>query len=83
MFVENVWLKYDGDEMILTYCIKCEFHERVDIDNKLYSKCGKENCLSIYSNCIRVTAIKKFILENDMDNIKDRSSALEICYPLF
>ena len=82
MSVENVWLKYDGDETILTYCIKCEFHERVDIDNKLYSKCGKENCLSIYSNCISVAAIKKFILENDMANIKDRSSALELCYPV-
>jgi hypothetical protein len=69
--------------MILTYCIKCEFHERVDIDNKLYSKCGKENCLSIYSNCVRETAIKKFILENNPDNFEDRSSALEICYPLF
>jgi hypothetical protein len=68
--------------MILTYCIKCELHERVDIDNKLYSKCGKENCLSIYSNCIRVAAIKKFILENDKANIKDRSSALELCYPV-
>jgi hypothetical protein len=69
--------------MILTYCIKCEFHERVDIDNKLYSKCGKETCFSIYSECIRVAAIKKFLLENHLDNIKDRSSALDICYPLF
>jgi len=68
--------------MILTYCIKCEFHERVGIENKLYSKCGKENRLSIYSNCIKVTAIKKFILENDMANIKERSSALELCYPV-
>jgi len=68
--------------MILAYCVKCEFHEKVEIDSKLYSKCGKENCLSIYSNCIRVMAINKFILENDLDKIKDQSSALEICYPL-
>jgi len=68
--------------MILTYCVKCEFHKRVVIDNKLFSRCGKENCLSVYTNCVRVTAIKKFISENDLDNIKDRSSALEICYPL-
>ena len=68
--------------MILAHCLKCEFHERVEIDNKLYSKCGKENRLSIYTNCIRVAAIKKFILENDLDTIKDPPSAMELCYPL-
>jgi len=68
--------------MILAHCLKCEFHERVEIDHKLYSKCNKENCLSIYSNCVRVTAIKKFVAENDINQVKDLSSALEICYPL-
>lgn len=68
--------------MILAHCLKCEFHERVEIDHKLYSKCNKENCLSIYSNCVRVTAVNKFVSENDLDNVKDQSSALEICYPL-
>ena len=68
--------------MILAHCIKCEFHERVDINHKLYSKCNKENCLAMYSNCVRVTAVNKFISENNLDNTKDRSSALEICYPL-
>ena len=67
--------------MILAYCIHCQFHERVDIDSKPYSKCGKENCLSMYSNCVRVAAIKKFILENDLDTIKDPPSAMELCYP--
>jgi len=67
--------------MILGYCVQCEFHEKVAIDGKVYSKCGKENCLSMYSNCLRVTAINKFILENDLDTRKDQSSALEICYP--
>jgi len=69
--------------MILIYCIKCEFHERVQIDSTLSSKCCKESCLSIYSNCFRVAAIKKFISENNLHSIKDRLSALDICYPLF
>jgi hypothetical protein len=68
--------------MILAHCVKCEFHERVEIDKKLYSKCGKENCLAMYSNCVRVTAVNKFVSENDLDKAENRSSALEICYPL-
>ena len=68
--------------MVLIYCIKCKFHEKVEIDSKLYSKCCKENCLSIYSNCLRVAAVNKFISENASDNIKDSSSALEIYYPI-
>ena len=68
--------------MILAHCVKCEFHERVDIDQKLYSKCNKENCLAMYSNCVRVTAVKKFVSDNYLDKAKDQSSALEICYPI-
>jgi hypothetical protein len=68
--------------MILAHCVKCEFHEKVEIDQIFYSKCGKENCLAMYSNCVRVRAVNKFISENDLDKAKDLSSALEICYPL-
>jgi len=68
--------------MILAHCVKCEFHQKVEIDQKPFSKCNKENCLAMYSNCVRVTAVNKFVSENDLDNNKDRSSALEICYPL-
>jgi hypothetical protein len=68
--------------MILAHCVKCEFHEEVETDQKVFSKCNKENCLAMYSNCVRVTAVNKFVSENDLDNAKDRSSALEICYPL-
>ena len=68
--------------MILAHCLKCEFHERVDIDQKSFSRCNKENCLSIYSNYVRVTAVNKFVSENDLNEVKDQSSALEICYPL-
>ena len=68
--------------MILAYCLQCEFHERVEIDQKLFSKCNKENCLAMYSNCVRVTAVNKFVSENDLDKAKDRFSALEICYPV-
>jgi hypothetical protein len=68
--------------MVLAHCIKCEFHEKIDIDQKLFSKCNKENCLAMYSNCVRVTAVNKFVCENDLDNVKGQSSALEICYPI-
>ena len=68
--------------MILAHCLKCEFYEKVEIDHRVHSKCNKENCLSIYSSCVRVTAINKFVSENDLSKVKDQSSALEICYPL-
>jgi len=68
--------------MILAHCLKCEFHEKVEIDQKLYSKCNKENCLAMYSNCVRVTAVNKFVSDNDLNKAKDQPSALEICYPL-
>jgi hypothetical protein len=68
--------------MILAHCLKCEFHEGVEIDQKMHSKCNKENCLAMYSNCVRVIAVNKFVSENDLDNTKDHSSALDICYPL-
>ena len=68
--------------MILAHCVKCEFHEKVDIDQMPYSKCGKENCLAMYSNCVRVTAVNKFVSDNDLEKDKNRSSALEICYPV-
>jgi hypothetical protein len=68
--------------MILAHCLRCEFHQEIEMDQKPFSKCGKENCLAMYSNCVRVTAVNKFVSDNDLDNVKDRSSALEICYPL-
>jgi len=68
--------------MLLVCCLKCEYHEKVDLDYKLYSRCQKENCLSIYSNCVRNAAIKKFISQNSLDHTEEPSSALEICYPL-
>jgi hypothetical protein len=68
--------------MILVCCSICEYHEKVEIDCKLYSKCQKENCLSMYSNCVRDAAVKKFISENTLDQTEELSSALEICYPL-
>ena len=69
-------------EMILAHCLRCEFHAKVDIDKVAYSKCDKENCLAIYSNCVRVTAVQKFVSQNSLCNIDEDSSALEICYPL-
>ena len=68
--------------MILAHCLKCEFHEKLEIDKVIYSKCSKENCLSIYSNCVRVTAMQKFVSKNAISQIDEQSTALEICYPL-
>jgi hypothetical protein len=68
--------------MILTHCSKCEFHENVEIDSELHSKCNKENCLSVYSNCVRVTAIERFISQNGIEKSEKPISALDICYPL-
>jgi len=68
--------------MILACCAICEYHEKVEIDFKVHSKCQKENCLSMYSNCVRNAAVKKFICQNTLDHTEGPSSALEICYPL-
>ena len=68
--------------MILACCAICEHHEKVEIDCKLHSKCQKENCLSMYSNCVTHTAVKKFVSQNTLEQKDEPSSALEICYPL-
>jgi hypothetical protein len=68
--------------MIITHCLTCKHHEEVEIDSELHSKCNKENCLSIYSNCIRVVAVDKFISQNNVNGREKASSALEICYPV-
>jgi hypothetical protein len=68
--------------MILTHCLKCEYHSEAEIDDELHSKCDKENCLSVYSNCVWVAAVRKFVSQNKVDRTKEASSALEICYPL-
>ena len=67
--------------MILAYCSKCEHHEIAEIDNGLHSKCNKENCLAVYSNCVRVAAVIRFISQNNIKDAEELSSALEICYP--
>jgi hypothetical protein len=68
--------------MILACCTTCEYHEKVKIDYTPYSKCQKENCLSIYSNCVTNRAVQRFVAQNALDNTEEPSSALEICYPL-
>jgi len=68
--------------MILACCSTCEHHEKVEIDRTFYSKCQKENCLSMYSNCVTITAVRKFLSQNSLDQKEEPSSALEICYPL-
>lgn len=66
--------------MILSYCRACEYHETVQIDGKLQSRCQKESCLSIYTNCIAEEAVRKFISRNDQEHLYKSKSALEMCY---
>ena len=68
--------------MILTHCLKCEYHSEAKIDDELHSKCNNENCLSIYSNCIRNAALNEFVSQNKVDRTEEHSFALEICNPL-
>ena len=68
--------------MILSCCLHCQFHEKVEIECRSFSRCVKENCLSIYFDCVINTAVKSFISQNSTEGGKEASSALEICYPL-
>ena len=68
--------------MILACCETCEYHEKVEIELTFYSKCQKENCLSMYSNCVTNRAVERFVSQNTLDDTEEPSSALEICYPL-
>ena len=66
--------------MIIKYCNKCAYHEVVEIEKVNQSRCGKENCLSLYTKCVTEEALRQF-LKNDKRNIREVThSALEICY---
>ena len=66
--------------MVLQYCTKCSYHELTEINAREHSKCGKENCLSMYAKCINEEAVRQFIQKNELDRIKPPTSALDICY---
>ena len=66
--------------MILIYCQKCEHHLVVEGEGEIHSKCEKENCLSVYSECVAKAELKTFIAQNTSDQ-KRQLSALDICYP--
>jgi hypothetical protein len=67
--------------MILVHCIKCGFHEEVTIDDGTFSRCRKENCLSIYSDCVAGAAMSQFIEGNRLAVLDRGETALELCYP--
>ena len=68
------------EEMILKYCMKCSYHELTEINAQEYSRCGKENCLSIYAKCITEEAVRQFIHRNEPYRIEAPTSALDILY---
>ncbi len=67
--------------MVLAYCKRCSFHELTRISGEEYSKCCKENCLSIYAKCLMDVALRQFICRNELGSIDRSTSALDICYP--
>ena len=69
------------EEMILSYCKKCEHHVQVEIASVTHSRCLKENCLSVYAKCFTEEAVRQFIRKNTDKKYDPPDSALEICYP--
>ena len=67
--------------MILVHCVKCGFHEEVVIDRGVFSRCRKENCLSMYSDCVADAAMSQFIEGNRLPALERGETALELCYP--
>ena len=67
--------------MILIHCMKCGYHEEVEVDGVSYSRCRKENCLSIYSDCVANAAMRQFIDQNRITPLDRTETALELCYP--
>ena len=67
--------------MRLNHCLQCKFHEELKIDGTSFSRCTKENCLSIYSDCITAVAMVRFLEQNRLSHLKKTDSALEVCYP--
>ena len=66
--------------MILIHCLKCRYHEEVRLDGVTSSRCRKENCLSMYSDCVANAAMTHFIHRNRMAPLDRRETALELCY---
>ena len=66
--------------MILSYCKYCEYHSMVEIEGQMHSRCLKENCLVIYSKCLTVRALEKFLQQNEDQEKTLANSELDICY---
>jgi hypothetical protein len=67
--------------MILIHCVKCRYHEEVNVSGASDSRCRKENCLSKYSDCITNAAMKQFIDRNRLASLDRPETALDLCYP--
>jgi hypothetical protein len=67
--------------MILIHCLKCRYHEEVRVDGASHSRCRKENCLCIYSDCVANAAMKQFIDQNRITPLDRTETALEFCHP--
>ena len=68
--------------MRLNHCVRCKCHQEVTIDGTPFSRCTKENCLSIYAHCIAEAAMSNFLEQNRLSHCGKTDSALELCYPL-
>ena len=66
--------------MLLSYCRGCEYHEIIEKRGYKYSKCNKENCLSVYTKCLTEEAVRQFLLRDKEQGTVKSHPALEICY---
>jgi hypothetical protein len=67
--------------MILVHCLKCGYHEESTTEGEAVSRCRKENCLSMYSDCVANAAMSQFIEGNRLPALERGETALELCYP--
>jgi hypothetical protein len=60
------------------------YHKIIVEGGKQHSQCLKENCKAMYSKCIRVAAVNKFLEEDEYkrEAEKQHHPGLSICYPL-
>jgi len=67
--------------MVLVHCLKCRYHESLTTEGEAVSRCRKENCLSVYSDCVANAAMSQFIEGNRLPALERGETALELCYP--
>ncbi len=50
--------------MLIKTCLACSHHRVKNADEGELSYCSKENCWSVYSDCITRKAVEKFLRDD-------------------